>query len=145
MGDAHADGGGGGCECTPPSSPERDLAAAQWSADQRRWEASSRKGGIHSDTPRGSDTQRSAAAHDHDARDLALMEQDPALMEGGEDNGRSDTQRSAAAHDHDARDLMELQSDEHLPLARLQVVGEERDRDGRRWAELRAHEAQPAY
>ena len=23
MGDAHADGGGGGCECTPPSSPER--------------------------------------------------------------------------------------------------------------------------
>ena len=70
------------------------------------------------------------------------MEQDPALMEGGEDNGRSDTQRSAAAHDHDARDLMELQSDEHLPLARLQVVGEERDRDGRRWAELRAqHEA----
>ena len=42
MGDAHADGGGGGCECTPPSSPERDLAAAQWSADQRRWEASSR-------------------------------------------------------------------------------------------------------
>ena len=65
-----------------------------------------------------------------------------ALMERGEDNGRSDMQRSAEAHDHDARDLMELQSDEHLPLARLQVVGEGRDRDGRRWAELRAqHEA----
>ena len=74
MGDAHADGGGGGCECTPPSSPEQAVAAAQWSADQRLWEASSRMGGIHSDTPWSSDTQRSPEAHGQDVRDLALME-----------------------------------------------------------------------